>query len=197
VSLPLTPTDLRQPEVLTSQRREYAVERAGWVILAAILVLGSLRGLGGSVVRAVIIYLGLLIIFRLAGKRTLSQVTTFDFVLLLIISESIQQGLVEDYASLFRALLLVITLVALNILFSLLKQWSPLVDRIAEGLPVLIFSKGRPHREVLKRERIGEEDIMHAARSIHGLKSLEEVEFAILEASGGISVIPRKDSPSS
>jgi uncharacterized membrane protein YcaP (DUF421 family) len=197
VSLPLTPSDLRQPEVLNSQRREYLVERAGWVIMAAILVLGSLRGLGGSVVRAVIIYLGLLIIFRLAGKRTLSQVTTFDFVLLLIISESIQQGLVEDYTSLFRALLLVITLISLNILFSLLKQRSPLVDRVAEGLPVLIFSKGQPHREILKRERIGEEDIMHAARSIHGLQSLEEVEFAILEASGGISVIPRKDSPRS
>ena len=46
----------------------------------------------------------------------------------------------------------------------------------------------------MSQERVGEEDIMHAARSSHGLRSLEEVEFAVLEASGGISVIPRKRS---
>lgn len=147
-----------------------------------------------SIVRAAAVYIVLLGIFRVAGKRTLSSVTTFDFVLILIISESIQQGLIDDDNSLTNALLIVLTLVSLNIVFSILKQRWPRLDRITEGLPVLIYSKGKPHREVMRKERVGEEDIMHAARSAHGLRSLEEVEFAILESSGGISVIPRRSA---
>ena len=146
----------------------------------------------GSIIRAVVVYVVLLVIFRVAGKRTLSDVTTFDFILILIISESIQQALVDNDNSMTNALLLVLTLVSLNIAFSILKERWPRVDRVTEGLPVLLFSSGKPHREVMKKERVGEEDIMHAARSAHGLKTLDEVEFAILEASGGISVIPRK-----
>jgi uncharacterized membrane protein YcaP (DUF421 family) len=188
------PTDQQQPEALRSQRREYAIERVAWAGMAGLIVLGIVQGFGGSVARASIIYLALLLLFRVAGKRTLSDVTTFDFILLLIISESIQTGLTEPAPALFNSLLLVVTLVSLNILFSLIKQRWPRVERIAEGLPVLIFSRGQPHRDIMDKERVGEEDIMHAARSIHGLSSLEEVEFAILEASGGISVIPRKGS---
>lgn len=194
MSLPLTPTDLQQPEVLQRQRREHVVERVAWLVMVALLLLGILQGFGGSVARATLIYLAMLILFRVAGKRTLSDVTTFDFILLLIISESIQTGLTEPAPALVNSLMLVITLVSLNILLSVFKQRWPRVERIVEGFPVLIFSRGKPHRDVMSRERVGEEDIMHAARSAHGLRSLEEVEFAILETSGGISVIPRKSS---
>jgi uncharacterized membrane protein YcaP (DUF421 family) len=148
----------------------------------------------GSILRATAVYVVLLVIFRVAGKRTLSQVTTFDFVLLLIISESIQQGLVDNDNSFTNALILVLTLVSLNILFSVLKQRWPRIERITEGLPVLIFSRGQPHREAMQKERVNEEDIMHAARSAHGLRSLAEVDYAFLEASGGISVIPRESA---
>jgi len=194
VTLPLTPTDLQQPEVLQSQRREYAIERVAWLAMLGLILLGISRGFGGSVGRATIIYLALLVLFRVAGKRTLSDVTTFDFILLLIISESIQTGLTEPAPALVNSLLLVVTLVSLNILFSLVKQRWARVERITEGHPVLIFSRGQPHRDILAKERVGEEDIMHAARSMHGLTSLDEIEFAILETSGGISVIPRKGS---
>ena len=192
MSLPLNPTDMRRPEVLKGHRLEYGIERVAWLLMAALIVAGILQGFGASVARATIIYLSLLILFRVAGKRTLSDITTFDFVLLLIISESIQNGLTDPAPALVTSLLLVITLVLLNILLSVLKQHWPRVERIAEGQPVLIFSGGKPHVDVMSKERVGEEDIMHAARTTHGLKSLEEVEYAILETSGGISVIPRK-----
>lgn len=192
MSLPLNPTDMQRPEVLKGHRREYGIERVAWLLMAALIVGGILQGFGGSVARATIIYLSLLILFRVAGKRTLSDTTTFDFVLLLIISESIQNGLTDPAPALVNSLLLVITLVLLNILLSVLKQRWPRVERIAEGQPVLIFSRGKPHADVMSRERVGEEDIMHAARTTHGLRSLEEIEYAILETSGGISVIPRK-----
>lgn len=147
-----------------------------------------------SIIRATIVYVALLVIFRISGKRTLSNVTTFDFVLLLIISESIQQGLIDNDNSLTNALLLVLTLISLNIVFSIIKKRWPQADRVADGLPVIILSRGHPHEEVMKKERVGTEDIMHAARAAHGLRTLEDVEFAILESSGGISVIPRKSA---
>ena len=192
--MPLNTSEMQRPEVLRSQRREYGVERVAWVLMAALIGAGILKGFGESVARAAIIYLSLLILFRVAGKRTLSDVTTFDFVLLLIISESIQNGLTDPAPALVTSLLLVITLISLNILFSVIKQRWPRVERIAEGLPILIFSRGKPHLDIMKKERVGEEDIMHAARTTHGLKSLKEIEYAILETSGGISVIPRKGS---
>ena len=146
----------------------------------------------GSVLRAVVVYLLLLIIFRISGKRTLSNVTTFDFVLTLIISESIQQALVNGDNSMTNAFLLVLTLVTLNILFSAMKRRWPRFERVTEGMPVLIFAKGKALQEQMDKERVDEQDIMHAARTAHGLRSLDEVEFAILEPSGGISIIPRK-----
>ena len=192
--MPLNPIEMQRPQVLQSQRREYGVERTAWLLMAALIGVGILKGFGGSIARATIIYLSLLILFRIAGKRTLSDVTTFDFVLLLIISESIQNGLTDPAPALVNSLLLVITLVSLNILLSVIKQRWPRVERIAEGLPILIFSQGKPHMDIMKKERVGEEDIMHAARTTHGLSSLKEIEYAILETSGGISVIPRKGS---
>lgn len=146
----------------------------------------------GSIIRAAAVYLMLLVIFRIAGKRTLSDVTTFDFVLVMIISEVIQQGVIGRDNSLTNAFLLVITLVGFNILISVIKQRSPRLEALLEGRPVIIFDKGKPVQETLDRERVGEEDIMHAARAAHGLDQLIEVETAVLEPSGGISVIPRK-----
>ncbi len=146
----------------------------------------------GSIIRAAAVYLMLLVIFRIAGKRTLSDVTTFDFVLVMIISEVIQQGVIGRDNSLTNAFLLVITLVGSNILISVMKQHSPRLEALLEGRPVIIFDKGKSIQETLDRERVGEEDIMHAARAAHGLNQLADVETAVLEPSGGISVIPRK-----
>lgn len=147
-----------------------------------------------SIIRGTAVYLMLLVIFRIAGKRTLSDVTTFDFVLILIVSEAIQQGMIGKDDSLTNAFLLVITLVGLNILISVLKQRSPMLEALLEGRPVVIFDRGSPNQEAMDRERVGVEDIMHAARAAHGLAHLREVESAVLEPSGGISVIPKRKS---
>lgn len=147
-----------------------------------------------SIFRGAAVYLMLLLIFRIAGKRTLSDVTTFDFVLILIISEVVQQGMIGRDNSLTNAFLLVFTLVGLNILISVLKQRWPRLEALLEGRPVIIFDRGKPLREMLDRERVGEEDILHAARAAHGLAQLSEIETAVLEPSGGISVIPKDNT---
>lgn len=144
------------------------------------------------VIRGVAVYLFLLLIFRVSGKRSLRNATTFDFVLLLIVAETTQQALVGDDYSVTAAFLLIVVLVATDILLSLVKRWSPRVDRLIEGQPLVILRDGKPLRRRMHIERVDEEDILTAARERHGLERLEQIKRAILEKNGAISIVPRK-----
>jgi uncharacterized membrane protein YcaP (DUF421 family) len=143
-----------------------------------------------SVLRATAVYVFLLVLFRLSGKRTLAQVTTFDFVLLLIISEATQQALVDGDNSMTNAFLVVATLVALNILFSEIKQRFKAAERVLDGLPLLLVEHGNLLHDRMTKERIDEEDVLDAAREHHGLERLEQIKYAVLERNGKISIIP-------
>ena len=144
-----------------------------------------------TVLRAVVVYLLLLIVFRLSGKRSLAQITSFDFVLLLIIGEAVQQGLLGEDFSLTSALLIVITLVGMDIGISLLKQRSPRIDRIVDSVPLVLVEEGNLYHERMHMARVDLEDILAAARETQGLERLDQIKYAILERSGGISVIPQ------
>lgn len=144
-----------------------------------------------AVIRAAIVYAFLLAVLRISGKRTLAQITTFDFVLLLILSEAAQQALVSDDNSMINAAILITTLVGMNILISVLKQRFKLVERVLEGLPLVIVADGKPLRERMDKARVDMDDIMDAAREAHGLESLKQIKHAVLERSGQISIIPR------
>ncbi len=145
-----------------------------------------------AVLRATAIYFFLLLIFRLSGKRTFADVTPFDFVLLLIIAETTQQGLLGEDFSVTNSFLLIITLICIDIGLSLLKNRYPRLDKISEGVPLVILEEGKPHHDRLKKARIDEDDIRAAARESHGLERLDQIKYAILEKSGGISIIPKK-----
>ena len=147
-----------------------------------------------SILRGVAIYLFLLVLFRLAGKRTLSDVTTFDFVLLLIISEATQQALLGEDFSLTNAFLVILTLIGLDIAISLWQQRWPRLGKWIEGVPLVIVEDGRPLYERMQRSRISEEDVLTAARERQGLARMDQIRYAVLERSGGISIIPKQDS---
>lgn len=144
-----------------------------------------------AVLRSAALYLFLLLIFRLAGKRTLAQITTFDLVLLLIISEVTQQAMVGNDFSLTQAMLAIVTLIGLDIGFSLWKQRSSTLNRLIDSVPVLILENGQPLKERMKQLRVDESDILNAARELQGLERLDQIKYAILERSGNISVIPK------
>lgn len=144
-----------------------------------------------TVLRAAAIYLFLLIVFRVAGNRSLAQITTFDFVLLLIVSEATQQGLLGNDFSVTNALLTIVTLVGIDIGLSLWKQRSPRMEKLIEGVPLIIVEDGRLLKDRMDKERVDADDILTAAREIHGLERLDQIKFAVLERSGGISIIPR------
>ncbi|MBX6316751.1 MAG: DUF421 domain-containing protein [Isosphaeraceae bacterium] len=144
-----------------------------------------------SVLRAVVIYFILLVVFRIAGRRTLSEITNFDFVLLLIISEATQNAMIGEDYSIMNAVLVIVTLIALDIGLSLWKQRSHRLDRWLEGLPTVIVADGRPMRDLMVQARIDEEDILAAARELQGLERMDQIKYAVLERSGGISIIPK------
>lgn len=144
------------------------------------------------VLRATAIYIAIWAIFRIAGKRTLRDITTFDFVLLLIISECTQQGLIGQNYSVTGALLAVSTLVGLDIAFSLLKSRFHRLEGVLDNVPVILMEKGRLHPDRMRMERIDEEDILSAARERHGIRRLEAIDYAILEVTGAISIIPKQ-----
>ena len=144
-----------------------------------------------SIIRGCIVYLVLFVIFRISGNRTLAQTTSFDLVLLLIISETTQQAMVDDDHSMTNGLLLIFTLVGLSILFSHLKEWFPTFNKWANGVPVLIFGQGSFLEDRMKRARVDKEEILEAARMRQGLRSMDEVDYAILEPNGEITIIPK------
>ena len=144
-----------------------------------------------SVIRGLSVYFFLLVIFKVSGKRTLQEVTAFDFVLLLIIAETTQQALLGDDFSLTNAFVLITTLVFTDICLSLVKQRSKGIEKLLDGTPTILVDNGSLLRDRMDKARVDESDIMEAARKLQGLESLEQVKYAILEKDGTISVIPK------
>ena len=143
------------------------------------------------VVRAVAIYVILWVLFRISGKRSLGSISTFDFVMLLIVAEAVQQALTDRNHSITVAALIVGTFLMIDILLSLAKRRFPKVEKVMDGVPVLLIEKGRVHRERMAKERIDEDDILAAGRERLGIGTLDDIDYAVLEQSGGISVIPK------
>ena len=145
-----------------------------------------------TVIRGAAVYLILVIIMRLSGRRTLAEVTPFDFVLLLIIAETTQQALLGNDFSITNAIVLIVTLIVIDIGLSYLKQWSPAASRLLEGVPTVLVRNGKLDAHALKRSRVDESDILVAGRQKQGIESMSEVKHAVLENDSGISVIPKK-----
>ncbi len=145
-----------------------------------------------SVLRATAIYIFLLLIFRIAGRRTLAQMTNFDLLLLLLTGEATQQGLLGNDYSLTNAFLVILTLIGLDVGLSLWKQRSPQLDKLVDGVPMVIVEDGRPLKDRMDKARVDESDILTAARVLQGLERMEQIKYAVLERSGGISIIPKQ-----
>jgi len=143
-----------------------------------------------SVLRGLAIYFVLLIVFRICGRRTLSQATTFDLVLLLIISEVTQEAMVDSDHSITNAAILILTLVMTSLGLSELKQHFPRFKALLEGRSVIIVRNGKLVRERLKELRVDEDEIMEAARAAHGLESFEQIKHAFVEPNGEITIVP-------
>ena len=176
---------------------EYRVQRLGFVCFIAI-ALAAVFGLLGDRARVVAstasIYLLLLLIFRIAGRRTLAETSSFDLVLLLIIGETTQNAMVGEDTSVGTAAIAIVSLVALDMAITYLKKTFRWFDRLLEGNPVLLINEGRVQRFALEANGLDEEDLQEAARLSHGLDQVKAVRQATLERDGKISIVPWRES---
>jgi uncharacterized membrane protein YcaP (DUF421 family) len=145
-----------------------------------------------TILRTLAVYGFLLVIFRLAGKRAMADTDTFDFVVLLIISEATQQALVGDDYSLTTAFLVFTTLIGCGLLLAVIKQRSSGAARILDGLPVVIIDDGKLLHDRMAKLHVDEQDVLEAGRCQEGIGTIEEIRYAVLERNGQISVVPHK-----
>ena len=144
-----------------------------------------------SIFRVLAVYAFLVLVFRLSGKRTLSEASTFDLLMLLIISETTQQAMVDDDHSITHAFLLILTLVSIDVGLSLLKQRSKPIEKVLDDVPLIILENGQPIRERMNKERVDEADVLEAARDKHGVERLDQIKYAVLERNGQITIVPQ------
>ena len=144
------------------------------------------------VLKGFIIYVFMLVIFRFMGKKNLSETTTFDLVLLLIISETTSNALTGNDYSLMTCLLLVCTLTGTDYILGKIKLKFPHVDKIIDGVPLILVDNGKLLDKRMKKAGVDREDILEAARMSQGLEKLQDIKYAVLEKDGTISIIPSR-----
>ena len=147
-----------------------------------------------KIIRAVVVYLFLLLAFRFTGKRQVGQLRPFDLVVLLIISNVVQNAVIGPDNSLGGGLLGAVVILVLNLILVEVTFRSKRLRRLFEAAPTILVHNGRLLQKNLARERISLDDL-HAAMRRAGVIDVEHVHVAMLEENGGISVIPRTNQP--
>jgi uncharacterized membrane protein YcaP (DUF421 family) len=139
--------------------------------------------------RTVAVYLVVLVGLRLSGKREIGQMTVFDLVVLLLIANAVQNAMVGADTSLLGGIIAAIVLLLLNVIVARLDLRWPRLRRLVEGSPTLLVLHGEIITNNLRREGVDEETLKAALRE-HGVTDLVDVEMAVLEIDGSISVVP-------
>lgn len=142
------------------------------------------------VLRALAVYVVLMLLLRMSGKRAVGQFTPFDLVLLILIGNAVQNGMNGGDNSLTGALILAVCLIVLNYGVAMLTARNPKAERLIEGVPVLLARDGQVFREVLRRELVSRADVDKAMRE-NGCQEIEQVKLAFLETDGHITIISK------
>jgi uncharacterized membrane protein YcaP (DUF421 family) len=152
--------------------------------------------LAGSLIiaaKTAVIYVFIVAGLRLLGKRSLGQMSIYDLVLIVVIANAVQNAMVGQDTTLGGGLVAAVTLLILNRIFTWLAVRFPEVRHLAVGEPVLIVSNGQLLEDQMKREGITPEHVMAAMRE-RGIDKLENVQMAVLELDGAISIVPKESA---
>jgi uncharacterized membrane protein YcaP (DUF421 family) len=141
-------------------------------------------------VRTIAVYMAVLVLLRVAGKRELGQMTPFDLVVILVIANAVQNSMTGGDSSLIGGILAAATLTVVNIAVGRWGSRVPFFRRLVASEPTLLLRDGKPLQEALDKERIDVEELEMAARQ-HGIADLKDVIAAVLEEDGSISIIPK------
>ena len=141
-------------------------------------------------IRAIVLYAFVFFLTRVVGRRELSSLQPFDLILLIVLGDSIQQGLTQDDYSVTGAIIVVGTIAALQVATSYVSFRIPRLRPALDGLPIVVVEDGKPIHKNLHRERITVNELAQEMRQ-QQIASLDEVQWAVLETSGAISFIKK------
>ncbi len=159
--------------------------------LAAVFSHPDLAGAAVIAGKTAVVYVFLIIGLRLLGKRELGQMMVYDLILIVVIANAVQNAMVGPDNSLLGGLLAALTLLLLNRAFTALVVHHSIVRHWIIGDPVLILRDGHLLNSALAKEGIQREQVLAAMRE-HGVDKLENVQMAVLEVDGTISIVPKE-----
>ena len=143
------------------------------------------------ILRGAIVYAALIFLLRISGKRQVGQLAPFDLVLLLVLSNAVQNAMNGGDNSVSGGLISAVTLIGLNWVVGYVTFKNKAIEALIEGRPEILIHNGRLYPYALKRERLTHHELMNALRTA-GCATIEEVRAAVLENDGSISVIPKE-----
>jgi len=144
-----------------------------------------------KILRPIIVYVFLIVGLRLSGKRELAQLNPFDLIVLLTLSNTVQNAIIGEDNSVTGGIIGAASLLAINYLVVRFLYDHRKIDQIVEGSPDVLIENGKIHEHKLKRELITKEELAAAARK-QGFDSLSEVRQCVLEPGGTLSFTARK-----
>jgi uncharacterized membrane protein YcaP (DUF421 family) len=141
--------------------------------------------------RAIVVFFFIVVLTRVIGRRELSSLEPFDLILLVVLGDTVQQGLTQDDYSLTGALVAISIIAVLQVALSYANFRFPRLRPLINGEPIVVVQDGELIQPNLKRERLTRDDVMEAARQ-QQIESLDKVQWAVLETSGNISFIEKQ-----
>ncbi|MBV8809893.1 MAG: DUF421 domain-containing protein [Acidobacteriaceae bacterium] len=146
-----------------------------------------------AVLRAIWGYCFLVLIVRTAGRRPGKQITPFEFVFIFFAGGVTLTSMVGNDPSLINAVTIIITIAVTHFLIAWIRHRWPAIGLIIDGTPLVLLQKGEWQVETMRRMRIKDDDVMAMARD-NGLERLDQIEYAILERNGEISIIQKSEN---
>ena len=141
------------------------------------------------ILRAFVIFAFIYLLTRVVGRRELGSAEPFDIILLVVVGDLVQQGVTQSDYSLTGAVLVISTFTLLTVLVSYLSVKVPALRPVLDGDPLILVENGKPNTANLKRQRLDLGEVLAEAR-LQQVTRLEDIQWAILESSGQISIIP-------
>lgn len=143
------------------------------------------------VLRATLIYFIFFILFRVIGKKHTGELSRFDLILLLIVSELVESSIIQNDKSITAVLIGASTLIGLSVILDKLGYYFPKIEVILNGSPVTLIEEGELKIKEIKQEEITDSELLEALR-MNGIENTKDVKIAILETNGKISIIQKK-----
>ena len=150
----------------------------GWSGVLRVVVVGPLA------------YIGLVLLLRVSGKRTLSKMNAFDLLVTVALGSTLATILLSSSVALAEGLLAFVVLISLQFLVTWSSVISRTIERLVKNEPKLLFYEGRFLRDAMRAERVTEEEVEATVRQ-QGIGNLKEVGAAVLETDGSMTVVPR------